>query len=348
MYSFSQPTAADVGNAVLLTPAFDGTPRQISIIMPVYNCATFLPSALRSMLDERDVALELIAVNDGSTDNSLELLREAAELDDRIVILDQPNQGPAAARNAALGVARGDWVTFVDADDWVEPGTYREWHRQACANDVDVLVGNGYRFVADPHAEEKSPLLKRQPWERVMPGSDWIIHCTGRGEWPQYVWLQFIRRSLIQQHGLRFVPGLLHEDILWTMQLALAAGRMGFAAKLAYGYRRNPDSIVNTSSQGTVRRYAHSYIHILKTLVDTAARARGNPALRRALLRHANAECAYFYTALCKKLHGRQPRREVARSFHDKKMWLDLLRGASGLRQYRRLARCYLAVARYR
>jgi glycosyltransferase involved in cell wall biosynthesis len=263
-------------------------------------------------------------------------------------VLDQPNQGPAAARNAALQVARGEWVTFVDADDWVAPGAYREWHRQACAQDVDALIGNGYRFTADPHNERQSPLVARQPWDKVMSGADWIVHCTRQSEWPHFVWLQFIRRALIEQHGLRFIPGLLHQDILWTLNLALAARRMGFAGKLSYGYRRNPDSIVNTPSQATVARRAHSYIHILKTLVDTAAASRGNPALRHALLRHANVECRYFAQLLRKKLQGGKLRREVARSFHDKKMWRELWRGATGLRQYRHLAHCYLAVARYR
>lgn len=347
-YSFSQPTASDLGEGIPLTPAGADSAMQVSIILPVYNCAAFLPSALTSLLAERDIRLELIAVNDGSTDNSLALLREAAQRDERVIVLDQPNQGPAAARNAALKVARGEWVTFVDADDWVAPGTYREWHRQACASDLDALIGNGYRFTADPHNETQSPLFKRQAWDKVLSGTDWIVHCTQQGEWPHFVWLQFIRRALIQQHGMRFVPGLLHQDILWTLNLALAAKRMGFARKLSYGYRRNPDSIVNTPSQATVARRAHSYIHILKTLVDTARMSRDNPALRRALLRHANVECGYFAQLLRRKLEGGQLRREVARSFHDKRMWRDLWRGATGLRQYRHLARCYLAVARYR
>jgi glycosyltransferase involved in cell wall biosynthesis len=320
---------------------------QISIIMPVYNCASFLASALDSMLAERDVALELIAINDGSTDDTLAILREAARGDARVIVLDQPNQGPALARNTGLQAARGQWVTFVDADDWVVPGTYGAWHRHACANDLDVLIGNGYRFTDDPRPETSSPLCHRQPWNQVMPGSDWIVRCAKHGEWPHYVWLQLIRRALIEQHGLRFVPGLMHEDILWTLQLALAAGRMGFAGQPAYGYRRNPDSIVNTPTQATVVRRAHSYIHILKTLVDTAAMPHGNAALRRALLRHANVEHAYFDQLLRKKLKNPASRREVASRFHDMKLWRPLWRGAKGLRQYRRLARSYLAVARF-
>jgi glycosyltransferase involved in cell wall biosynthesis len=316
--------------------------------MPVHNCAPFLPAAVGSLLNQRDVSLELVAVNDGSTDDSLSVLRQIARTDDRVIVIDQPNQGPAVARNAGLQAARGDWVAFADADDWVAPGALAEWHRQACTHELDVLVGNGYRFDADPATPAKGPLLKRQPWDDVMSGADWIVRCTEQGEWPHYVWLQFIRRTLIQQHGLRFVPATLHEDILWTLDLALAARRMGFARRPAYGYRSNPASIVNSPSQALIARRAHSYIQILKALVDRSAASRAEGALRRALLRHANVECAHFDQLLRKKLQGGQLRQEVARSFHDMRLWRALWRGAAGMRQYRRLARCYLAVARFR
>lgn len=321
---------------------------QVSIVMPVHNCAPFLAEALDSLLNQRDLTLELIAVNDGSTDDSLAVLRAAARDDSRITIIDQSNQGPAVARNAGLHAARGDWVAFADADDWLAPGALAGWHRHACAQNLDVLIGNGYRFDDDPRVPVGRPLLKRQPWGEVMSGAAWIVRCTEQDEWPHYVWLQFIRRRLIQQHRLRFAAALLHEDILWTLDVALAARRMGFAEPPAYGYRNNPASIVNSPSQASIARRAHSYIHILRALVESSASSRGNPALRRALLRHANVECAYFDQLLRKKLRGGALRREVARSFHETRLWRALWRGAAGMRQYRRLARCYMAVMRFR
>ncbi|CAM3760221.1 Glycosyltransferase 2-like domain-containing protein [Bordetella sputigena] len=316
--------------------------------MPVYNCAAFLPASLDSLLSQRGLSLEIIAVNDGSTDDSLAVLRERARADERLVVIDQSNQGPSVARNAGLQAARGEWIAFADADDWLTPNTLQEWQEQARAQDVDVVIGNGYRFAADPLVPTKGPLLHRQRWGEVMSGPEWIIHCTSHGEWPHYVWLQLIRRSLIQQHRLSFTPALLHEDILWTLHLALAARRVGFARRPAYAYRVNPHSIVRSPSQASLARRAQSYVHILKTLVDCAGRARGNAALRRALLRHANVECVCLESILRKELHGGSQRREVARSLHDMKIWRELWRGARGFRQHRRLARCYLTVARCR
>jgi glycosyltransferase involved in cell wall biosynthesis len=316
--------------------------------MPVHNCAPFLPASLDSLLAQQDVALEIIAVNDGSTDASLAVLREAERADRRVVVIDQPNRGPAAARNTGLEAARGEWVAFADADDWVAPGTFAEWHRRACADKLDVLIGNGYRFKADPRQEPVKPLLRHQARNQVMSGPEWIVRCMRHNEWPHYVWLQFIRRTLIRQHRLRFVPALLHEDIPWTLQLALAARRIGFASRPLYGYRSNPASIVNTPSQAAIARRANSYAHIVKMLVNAAAAHHRDASLQRALLRHANEECVYFDQLLRKKLYDRQLRRKTASLFHDMNVWPALLRGARGARQYRRLARCYLAVSRLR
>ncbi|ARP90800.1 hypothetical protein CAL14_11310 [Bordetella genomosp. 9] len=316
--------------------------------MPVHNCAAYLPAALDALLRERGVALEIVAVNDGSSDESLSVLQDAARKDPRVVVLDQPQQGPSAARNAGLEQARGDWVAFADADDRLEPGTLAAWHRHAMVHELDVLIGNGYRFRSDPDPAAASPLLKRQPWDHVVSGREWIVHCARNEEWPHYVWLQFIRRQYIERNRLRFAPDLLHEDILWTLRLAMGGARMGFFARPAYGYRSNPASIVNSPSQEAIARRAHSYVHILKALVDAAQEPGTDAAVRRALLRHANVECAYFYQLLGKKLADAALRRNVADRFHDMRLWGPLWRGATGMRQYRRLLRCYLAVARAR
>ncbi|ANN79842.1 glycosyltransferase [Bordetella flabilis] len=313
--------------------------------MPVHNSASFLPDTLAALLAERDVALEVIAVNDGSSDDSLSMLEELARNDARLVVIDQPNQGPSVARNTGLRVARGEWIAFADADDWISPGTLRNWLRRATTHRLDVLIGNGYRFTDHPGQPTKGPLLRRQPWDAVMSGPDWIVRCSDHEEWPHYVWLQFIRRSLIQRHGLRFAPKLLHEDILWTLQIALAARRVGFDRHPAYGYRSNPASVVNSPSQAALGRRAHSYVDIMKALVDVALATKGNAALHRALLRHAHVEFRYFDKLLRDRITQPRLRRELAHRLHQAGLWRHLSRGARRVGHYRRLAHCYLATA---
>ena len=95
----------------------------ISIVIPVYNVAAYLPQCLDSLVNQTYRDLEIICVNDGSKDNSLEILQQYASQDSRIRIISRENRGIAASRNEALAQAQGDWVMFVDSDDWVDVQT---------------------------------------------------------------------------------------------------------------------------------------------------------------------------------------------------------------------------------
>ncbi|MBQ2886923.1 MAG: glycosyltransferase, partial [Alphaproteobacteria bacterium] len=89
----------------------------ISVIMPVYNTASFLRKSIESVLNQTFINFELICVNDGSTDNSLDILNEYASRDSRIIIINQENMGLSCARNSGLEVARGEYIAFIDSDD---------------------------------------------------------------------------------------------------------------------------------------------------------------------------------------------------------------------------------------
>ena len=92
---------------------------QISVIMPVYNTSQYLRRSIESVLNQTYKDFELICINDGSTDNSLEILQEYATHDPRIKIINQENKGLSGARNSALEIAQGEWITFVDSDDFI-------------------------------------------------------------------------------------------------------------------------------------------------------------------------------------------------------------------------------------
>lgn len=98
---------------------------EVSVIIPVYNKCKYIETSLRSVLEQSFRDLEVIAVNDGSTDESLAVLNQLAEADERIRVLDIPNGGVSNARNVGLSYARGQWIQFLDADDLLEPGYYR-------------------------------------------------------------------------------------------------------------------------------------------------------------------------------------------------------------------------------
>lgn len=118
---------------------------KLSVIIPVYNVEKFLRESLNSVLSQTFSDIEIICVNDGSTDESASILEEYQKRDSRIVIINKENEGPLCARKAGLKVAKGEYIGFVDSDDWIEPNMYEELYSKAKKYDVD-LVTCGYKL----------------------------------------------------------------------------------------------------------------------------------------------------------------------------------------------------------
>lgn len=151
----------------------------VSVVMPVYNAARWLKRPVESVLAQTHSSWELLAVDDGSGDESVALLDAYARTDDRIRILHQPqNGGVAAARNAGLDAARGDYIAFLDADDW--------WHPRKLELQLAAMRASGARVSYAAYqrvAEDGRPLSRVTPPARVtwndMLGSNFIGHLTG-------------------------------------------------------------------------------------------------------------------------------------------------------------------------
>ena len=114
----------------------------VSIIVPIYNEEKYLGHCLESLLDQSYENLEIICVNDGSTDNSLEILNEYSKRDFRVKLFVQPNQGLSISRNNGLSKANGEYVLFVDCDDWIERDTIKLLYENAQMNDSEVVLYN--------------------------------------------------------------------------------------------------------------------------------------------------------------------------------------------------------------
>lgn len=318
---------------------------QISVIIPVYNCERYLPEQLDALLGDAAMNLEVIAVDDGSCDRGLAILRAHGARDARLRIIEQPHRGLGAARNTGLQAARGAWIAFADADDLLPAAGLAGWHKQAVAQDLDVLIGNAYRFTHTP-AVPRAAILTRQPASRILPGQDWIAHCVDVREWPHFVCLQLIRRELIARHGLAFDPSMFHEDILWTTALALVAQRVGFAREPVYGYRRNPDSITLSSSPDVRLKRGTSYVRIIEALLAHSRRRELGRRVRGAIVRHVLHELLCFVTLLRKDIDDPRSRARLARAALDLRAWPSLVRHARGLTNLRRVFKAHWRLRR--
>lgn len=206
----------------------------ISVIVPVYNVEKYLPRCLESIRKQDFSNLEIICINDGSTDSSLSLLEIAAQLDPRITVINQPNSGVSAARNGGLDTASGEIIMFVDADDFLVPGACK-MVAQAFANDKpDILTfgASGITFG------QPSPWLRNalSPKQSVVHGFDKNLFKKAR-ERP-YIWLSAFSRSFIEDNSLRFDEELaIGEDQLFYLDAYARAELTVTIEKTLYTYR---------------------------------------------------------------------------------------------------------------
>lgn len=293
----------------------------ISIIIPAFNAQATIDHLVRQLLSEQTLSMEVIVVDDGSTDETWGIL--SAITDERLMLIHQDNQGVYAARNAALAVHRGEWVVFLDADDQIADGFLRERLRTAHETQADVAVFNGWR--AGSAGLQRSPVHREQPYGQSLTGQAWIRHCVKQREWPHYLWLQFSRSAYIREHDLRFQEGKSHKDILWTIRLAAGNGRFYFADRRDYTYISNPESITHRKDYYDIR--AASYLDVITDILALSEQQQ-HRATRRALVRHALVECRHFLGLYRRKVSNRQV---LCSSFRSRIAYRQLLPGISSL-----------------
>ena len=207
-----------------------------SIIVPVYNVEAYLSQCLESLQTQDYTDFEVICVNDGSTDGSRKILSEWESKFPQMKVIDRKNGGLSAARNTGLAVARGEYLMFVDSDDWVEPNTLSVLNNSL--NNADMVCFGGWRGE-----NEENPIreLFNSGWEYFNK------HALRHHEFPFVcVVLRCYRRQFLEKNALRFREGILHEDNYFTPLACLAAHTVIVIPNMLYHYRVRPDSIMTT------------------------------------------------------------------------------------------------------
>ncbi len=301
----------------------------ISIIVPTHNDGQYINKLFAALLEDDSFSIEVIVVDDASTDDTPAILDSLSKQDHRIrVITHSSTKGPACARGAGIHAASGDWICCVDSDDWFTASALKTWYEYATKNNLDVLIGNAYRFQHSPdELSPPKPLFAKQPWNQIITGKDWITHVVDADEWPHYQWLQLIRRTLIEDNNIELIDGIVHEDILWTIQLALAAKMMGFLEAPVYGYRINPKSITRNPSKEATAKRASSYLFILNHLAATASSLHEAPSTQKAIYTHMNREVGHFLGLLRKKLDNPAIRSELAKGYFKANLHRKIFKG---------------------
>ncbi len=221
------------------------TPK-VSVIIPVYNVEQYLPRCLDSVVNQTLKEIEIICVNDGSTDGSLAILQNYAEKDQRIKIIDKENEGQSVARNIAVKNAKGKFIAFVDSDDWLEINMCENLYTKASGENLDMLSFAAKSYIEDTQKYVNAPFYNFYYLKNISTSTD---PQTLRS---QFWWkmaptcpLTFYNREFLFLNNIFFEEKLKFEDCLFFKQALFATNKIGITTEQLYFHRIHSESTVN-------------------------------------------------------------------------------------------------------
>ena len=234
---------------------------EVSIIIPVYNTDKFIIDCLDSVRRQSVQGIEIICVNDGSTDGSLQILKSYAEKDSRIQVVSQKNQGVSVARNEGIGAAAGKYIQFLDSDDMLEPEALEYAVQQMEEKQLDVFFYDARAIFESAQLEKEKSSYKtyyhrENHYQDVLTGSQLFTEWIKDGGFRPNGNLQMIRRDFLLQSGVKFIPGIVQEDNAFTAEVMLHARRVCHENEALYIRRVRSDSIM-TRPQSFINAYGY-------------------------------------------------------------------------------------------
>lgn len=204
----------------------------ISIIIPVFNTRNYVTQCLESIKNQTMRNIEVLIIDDGSSDGSEDICDEFSSIDERFIVIHQNNKGLSAARNCGIEIAKGEYILFVDSDDYIKENLCEKTYKYAITHESDLI-----RFFYQEDTKQGIRFLKKQsslPQGLIENDVDKLKVAYTSGA---MVWKFLIKRSLFNNNELRFPLNVIYEDMDFTTKLALSAERMFVMHECLYMYR---------------------------------------------------------------------------------------------------------------
>ena len=244
---------------------------KISIIIPVYNVERYVAKCLNSVLNQTYKSLEVIIVNDGSTDKSGYICDYYAKKDRRVILINQENQGLSMARNNAIDIATGSYIGFVDSDDWIRPDMIFNLYNNALKYNADISEC-GVLFVNENEPQdinrknfdmnENNIIILEKKFDKMA----YYIYKSS-----PYVWNKLFKKNLF--NNIRFPQGKVYEDVFTTHKLVDLANRIVKSSQTGYYYLQRSNSLThnqfNLGQMGLVEAHIEKYEYIKKRYPNT-------------------------------------------------------------------------------
>lgn len=222
---------------------------KVSVVIPVYNTEAYVGEAIESAREQTLRDIEILVIDDGSTDRSPSVIRKLADTDSRIQIYTQTNQGVSAARNKGLEYVKGEFIYFLDSDDLLEKNALEQCYRQCIEHNLDFVFFDA-QTINTGNYQAQNYLHEAENEKGVKKGIEWFDHQLNTHTFRSPVWLNLIRTAFLRQNRLSFYPGIIHEDELFCFQLYLYAGRVGYIPQIFSQRRLREGSIMTRNFSG--------------------------------------------------------------------------------------------------
>lgn len=216
---------------------------KVSVVIPVYNVEKYIKQCLDSVINQTLKDIEIICINDGSKDNTLAILKEYAQKDSRIVLIDKENEGLSAARNQGTDIARGEYISYIDSDDWVDINYLEALYNAAKKYNSDVACSSIIRVTG---SRRRNKLIYTK--EEYTQDVDKKNELTNVPVY-SYVWNKIYRRDKLLKSGVKFPIGRVYEDIIWSIQAIYYLDGVVTVPAAIYYYRKNPTSVMSSKAK---------------------------------------------------------------------------------------------------
>ena len=209
---------------------------KISVIIAAYNVEKYIEKCLESIIAQTHRDLEIIVVNDGSTDNTLRLIRNFSKIDSRIVMIDKPNGGLSSARNAGLDIASGDYIGFVDGDDYIHEEMYKKLYQLCKKTKCDISVCGYIRKYSNREVFSNSKKIIHYSSEEAL------AELISSENLHDYAWDKLYKKELF--NNIRYPLGKMYEDVFTTYKLFFKAKKVVYMDEPLYYYIQRDGSIL--------------------------------------------------------------------------------------------------------
>lgn len=239
---------------------------EVSIIIPIYNVEKYLRQCLDTVYSIKNIKKEIILVNDSSPDNSYKIIEEyQKKYEEETVVINRKNGGLSAARNSGLEVAKGEYISFIDSDDYIDPLKFEEVFKKGKKLNLDIIIGRAKKIWSDKNKnEEKLEVPNEFVDIDIIKGEKYLRKSLYHRKHRVEVWDDFYKREFLLKNDLKFIEGILHEDVPFTFKAFILAQKVKFFDIDFYYYRQREGSIMSTLNEKSFT----SRLYFIEKLVE--------------------------------------------------------------------------------